>query len=91
MKEGPVRAKSPMKLVLNPKGKIWDINSMRHSGLVVEPPPLSPEICSNLVRDLNTQNGKGDQNYPRTASFLTWISEFLGNNSTKAWNSKKLR
>ena len=53
------RAKSPMKLVLNPKGKIWDINAMRNSGLVYEPPPLSPEVCSNLVKDLNTQKGKG--------------------------------
>jgi len=53
------RAKSPLKLLMNPKGQIWDLNALRHSGITIDAPPLSPEICSSLVKDLLTPKGKG--------------------------------
>ena len=58
------RAKSPLKLVMNPKGQIWDLNALRHSGINLDAPPLSPEICTNLVKDLNTPKGKGSIHSP---------------------------
>ncbi|XP_057365531.1 uncharacterized protein LOC130686425 [Daphnia carinata] len=53
------RAKSPLKLLMNPKGQIWDLKSLRNTGMHIEAPPLSPEICSSLVKDLHTPKGKG--------------------------------
>lgn len=53
------RAKSPLKLLMNPKGQMWDLNALRHSGIHIDAPPLSPEICSSLVKDLHTPKGKG--------------------------------
>jgi len=53
------RAKSPLKLLMNPKGQMWDLNTLRHSGIYIDAPPLSPEICSSLVKDLHTPKGKG--------------------------------
>lgn len=51
--------KVPFKLLMNPNGQVWDLDSLRQSGVYVEAPPLSPEICSGLVKDLHTPKGKG--------------------------------
>lgn len=59
MQEIQFRAKSPLKLLMNPKGQIWDLKSLRSTGVHIEAPPLSPEICSSLVKDLHTPKGKG--------------------------------
>ena len=50
----------PFKLLMNPNGQVWDLDSLRQSGIYVEAPPLSPEICSGLVKDLHTPKGKGE-------------------------------
>lgn len=50
----------PFKLLMNPNGQVWDLNTLRQSGTYIEAPPLSPEICSGLVKDLNTPKGKGE-------------------------------
>ncbi|XP_025836747.1 uncharacterized protein LOC108742527 isoform X3 [Agrilus planipennis] len=48
-----------LKLVMNPRGKVHDINSLRKQGYNIEPALLSPEICQEIVRDLNAPKGKG--------------------------------
>lgn len=58
MKLNPPSTKSPLKLVMNPHGQLQDINSLVKQGLNVQT-PLSPELCFDLVRDLNTTKGKG--------------------------------
>jgi hypothetical protein len=45
---------------MNPKGQIWDLKSLRNTGMHIEAPQLSPEICSSLVKDLQSPKGKGD-------------------------------
>ena len=59
LQEIQFRAKSPLKLLMNPKGQVLDLHAMRRSGMHVETQSLSPEICSSLVKDLHTPKGKG--------------------------------
>jgi len=48
-----------LSLVMNPRGQIHDINSLRKQGFKIEPGQLSPEVCFDLVKDLNSPCGKG--------------------------------
>ncbi|RZC34090.1 titin-like, partial [Asbolus verrucosus] len=50
--------KDPLKLVMNPHGQIQDINSLRKQGYNIEP-ALSPDVCLEIVKDLNSPKGKG--------------------------------
>lgn len=50
--------RSPLKCVMNPKGKVQDLNSLRRQGFV-EAPMLSPEICAEVVNALHAPRGKG--------------------------------
>lgn len=59
LQEIQFRAKSPLKLLMNPKGQIWDLKSLRNTGMHIEAAQLSPEICSSLVKDLQSPKGKG--------------------------------
>lgn len=52
------KEKSILKLVMNPHGKVQDINSLRKQGHCIEP-ALSPDVCLEIVRDLNSPKGKG--------------------------------
>ncbi|BES94650.1 Hypothetical protein NTJ_07458 [Nesidiocoris tenuis] len=54
----PKEAKPILKLVMDPRGKVQDLNSLRKQGLTIEP-PMSPESCFDIVRDLNAPRGKG--------------------------------
>lgn len=54
-------SKSVLELVMNPRGKVQDINSLRKQGHCIEP-ALSPDVCLEIVRDLNSPKGKGIQN-----------------------------
>lgn len=47
---------------MDPRGQIQDLTSLRRQGYNIEP-ALSPEVCFDLVRDLNTPRGKGNSNY----------------------------
>ncbi|KAL0281019.1 UNVERIFIED_CONTAM: hypothetical protein PYX00_002141 [Menopon gallinae] len=58
MKLNSPTPKNPLKLVMNPHGQVQDINSLMKQGYTIQT-PLSPEICFDLVRDLNTTKGKG--------------------------------
>lgn len=58
MKLNPPSTKNPLKLIMNPHGQLQDIQSLAKQGLNVQT-PLSPELCFDLVRDLNTTKGKG--------------------------------
>lgn len=49
--------KKPLKLVMNPRGQVQDLSSLRKQGY--EPPILSPEACIDLVNALNAPQGKG--------------------------------
>ena len=51
--------KPVLKLVMDPRGQIQDINSLRRQGYNIEPGSLSPEVAFDLVRDLNAPKGKG--------------------------------
>lgn len=50
--------KSVLKLVMDPRGQVQDLNSLQKQGYNIEP-CLSPEVCFDLVRDLNAPKGKG--------------------------------
>lgn len=51
-------SKPPLKLVMNPRGQVQDISTLRKQGYAFE--PMSPEVCLDLVRDLNAPRGKGN-------------------------------
>lgn len=51
-----------LKLIMNPKGQVQDIGSLRKQGFNIEPTALSPDVCMDIVRDLNSPKGKGKQN-----------------------------
>ncbi|XP_039276953.1 uncharacterized protein LOC111056111 isoform X2 [Nilaparvata lugens] len=56
--QGTNSPKPSLKLVMDPRGQIQDLSSLRRQGLNIEP-ALSPEVCFDLVRDLNSPRGKG--------------------------------
>ncbi|KAJ8919944.1 hypothetical protein NQ315_006473 [Exocentrus adspersus] len=52
------KSKDSLKLVMNPHGQVQDINSLRKQGYAIEP-ALSPDVCLEIVKDLNSPKGKG--------------------------------
>ncbi|XP_022918182.2 uncharacterized protein [Onthophagus taurus] len=52
------RSKSPLRLVMNPHGQVHDIQSLRRQGYDIES-ALSPDVCLEIVKDLNSPKGKG--------------------------------
>lgn len=60
--------KPMLKLVMDPRGQVQDLNSLRRQGFNIEPGSLSPEVAFDLVRDLNSPKGKGMSKlkYPTT-------------------------
>lgn len=44
---------------MDPRGQVQDLQTLRKLGENIEP-CLSPEVCFDLVRDLNAAKGKGD-------------------------------
>ncbi|XP_033326386.2 uncharacterized protein LOC117220493 isoform X1 [Megalopta genalis] len=55
------REKIPLKCMMNPHGKVLDIHGIQALGeeVNIEPMPKNPEKLFNIVRDLNTQKGRG--------------------------------
>lgn len=55
------REKVPLKCMMNPHGKVLDIHGIQALGeeVNIEPMPKNPEKLFNIVRDLNTQKGRG--------------------------------
>lgn len=51
-------APSSLKLIMDPRGQVQDLSTLRRQGINVET-PLSPDLCFDLVRDLNSPSGKG--------------------------------
>lgn len=43
---------------MDPRGQVQDLQTLRKLGENIEP-CLSPEVCFDLVRDLNATKGKG--------------------------------
>lgn len=43
---------------MNPHGHVQDLNSLRKQGYNIEP-ALSPDVCLEIVKDLNSPKGKG--------------------------------
>lgn len=43
---------------MNPSGQLHDINSLKKQGHTFES-ALSPDICLEIVKDLNSPKGKG--------------------------------
>lgn len=56
--DGAGKPKDPLKLVMNPAGQCHDINSLRKQGYNIES-ALSPEVCLEIVKGLNSPKGKG--------------------------------
>jgi hypothetical protein len=54
--------KPVLRLVMDPRGQVQDLDSLRRQGYNIEPGSLSPEVAFDLVRDLNAPKGKGEQN-----------------------------
>nr|CAD7405678.1 unnamed protein product [Timema cristinae] len=52
-------SKPILKLVMDPRGQVQDLNSLRKQGYSIEPGAVSPEVVFDLVRDLNSPRGKG--------------------------------
>jgi len=52
--------RDPLKLIMNPHGKVQDISSFSKQGQPVLA-PMTPEKCFDLVRDLNTTKVKGEK------------------------------
>jgi len=83
--------KSVLKLVMDPRGQIQDLNSLQKQGYNIEP-CLSPEACFDIVRDLNAPKGKGaelfakrrkksekwvvDENNVKTSSYFSESNSF---------------
>lgn len=44
---------------MNPHGQVQDINSLKKQGLQFES-ALSPDVCAEIVKDLNSPKGKGN-------------------------------
>ncbi|XP_050523165.1 uncharacterized protein LOC126895391 isoform X2 [Daktulosphaira vitifoliae] len=51
-------SKQILKLVMDPRGQVQDLQTLQKLGENIEP-CLSPEVCFDLVRDLNATKGKG--------------------------------
>ncbi|XP_045464451.1 uncharacterized protein LOC123673808 [Harmonia axyridis] len=67
--------KDPLKLVMNPHGQIQDINSLGKQGYNFES-VLSPDICLEIVKDLNSPNGKGAELFAkRRKRSEKWVVE----------------
>ncbi|XP_076544718.1 uncharacterized protein LOC117607685 [Osmia lignaria lignaria] len=58
------RDKIPLKCMMNPHGKVLDIHGIQALGeeVNIEPMPKNPEKLFDIVRDLNNQKGRGNQN-----------------------------
>nr|XP_023013357.1 uncharacterized protein LOC111503310 isoform X1 [Leptinotarsa decemlineata] len=56
---GGDRPKDPLKLVMNPHGQVQDLYSLKKQGYNVEPALLSPDVCLEIVKGLNSPKGKG--------------------------------
>lgn len=48
-----------LKLIMNPRGQVQDLSTLRKQGYAIEPAALSPDVCMDIVRDLNSPKGKG--------------------------------
>ncbi|XP_011704705.1 PREDICTED: uncharacterized protein LOC105459988 isoform X2 [Wasmannia auropunctata] len=53
------KEKLPLKCVMNPCGKVLDIHGIQALGEEVNIAPKNPEKLFDIVRDLNTQKGRG--------------------------------
>ncbi|XP_063226402.1 uncharacterized protein LOC134533091 isoform X2 [Bacillus rossius redtenbacheri] len=53
------QTKPILKLVMDPRGQVQDLSSLRRQGFNIEPGDVSPEVAFDLVRDLNSPRGKG--------------------------------
>lgn len=51
--------KPMLKLIMDPRGHIQDLTSLKNQGFVIEPAALSPDIYKDIVKSLNAPKGKG--------------------------------
>lgn len=85
------KPKDPLKLVMNPHGQVQDINTLKKQGYSVES-ALSPDVCLEIVKDLNSPRGKGRiifncAKYFRLAVLLcysTTSNDFAGERSERS-------
>ncbi|XP_046393772.1 uncharacterized protein LOC124161490 isoform X2 [Ischnura elegans] len=53
------KSNSSLRLVMNPRGQVQDLASLRRQGIPVDTAPMSPEVVFDLVKDLNSPRGRG--------------------------------
>ncbi|XP_055714536.1 uncharacterized protein LOC129808742 isoform X4 [Phlebotomus papatasi] len=51
--------KLPLKLVMNPRGQVQDLETLRKQGILIDPTPQSPDRCAEVVNALQATGGKG--------------------------------
>ncbi|XP_075217370.1 uncharacterized protein LOC142322316 isoform X2 [Lycorma delicatula] len=79
--------KPSLKLVMDPRGQVQDLTSLRRQGYNIEL-ALSPEVCFDLVRDLNTPKGKGAELFAkRRKKSEKWI---VDENNVKTMSSSSI-
>lgn len=83
--------KDPLKLIMNPRGKVKDLTSLREP--LSETGLLSPDRCAKLVQALNEQKGRGAELFAkRRRKAEKWIVEEYkaGSESPAGLNDKPL-
>ena len=48
-----------LELIMDPRGHVQDMNSLKRQGIPVQHSTISPKVCMEIVKDLNTPSGKG--------------------------------
>ncbi|XP_044737294.1 putative mediator of RNA polymerase II transcription subunit 26 isoform X2 [Chrysoperla carnea] len=72
--------KPVLKLIMDPRGHVQDLTSLKNQGYVIEPAALSPDICKDIVRGLNAPKGKGAELFAkRRKKSEKWV---VGENSS---------
>ncbi|KAK9880848.1 hypothetical protein WA026_013173 [Henosepilachna vigintioctopunctata] len=78
--------KNPLKLVMNPHGQVQDLNSLKKQGYSIES-ALSPDVCLEIVKDLNSPKGKGAELFAkRRKRAENWV---VGESNGTRDNSKE--
>lgn len=70
--QSPSPNKQLLTLVTDPRGQVQDIRSLKKQGFETDH-CLSPEICFDLVRDLNGPKGKGQLEWKLNINYVPTV------------------
>ena len=71
--------------MMNPHGKVLDIHGIQALGeeVNIEPMPKNPEKLFDIVRDLNNQRGRGNDEYLHVSIFYACLPTLLRESKSK--------